>query len=582
MRNWKSRRICNYLMKGLLLCALVVGGWFTADIGAKAESLTHKVEFKSEESQIVQFERADGLEQHIEVTNNTQRPMKITFSHNVPIRNYHTQLWIGGHEVASRMATAVKDANVLYLYPCQCVEKACEVEFTKSAPVYTDITISAEFIDQKIGFKEDEIGLTKDTAYEIPLSGHPYSLYEGLTGTGRNDERWYKFNVADKAVIDPSFHLVNTERAIYFGQNRTFIRVYDSNDNQIYSEGSSQYNGKEAWEPGAKVLTRGTYYVCISTSNGAYYPAIFDFNLNGHDWVYADKLTCTYKTIKLSDIGKKDVIARTVPRNSDDKIIEVYDHLTGKTWDWYKHNEVNYDGIPAGTISPGKLKWITFKTTNGKTYTVYVDSPAEKLKKPEVVTYHNYAKVNAGFPKKNGTYIRIQVYKGGKWVTAKTVKPGYYGDKNKVKDLKPLTTYKFRTQAYANGKNGTPSDVVTLKTGSAVKPAVKSIKIVQKKKIRVNGWTSPGHWSGGYWYPPIYHKPYTWTKYKVKVTLKKKVPKIGGMRIGDTWTKGNKTSYTVWLPQGAQTGKKLNIYMNTGLSKSNGQGPQIKKVIRAK
>ena len=52
MRNWKSGRICNYLMKGLLLCALVVGGWFTAGIGAKAESLTHSVEFKSEESQI--------------------------------------------------------------------------------------------------------------------------------------------------------------------------------------------------------------------------------------------------------------------------------------------------------------------------------------------------------------------------------------------------------------------------------------------------------------------------------------------------------------------------------------------------
>lgn len=95
MRNWKSGRICNYLMKGLLLCALVVGGWFTAGIGAKAESLTHSVEFKSEESQIVQFKRADGLEQHIEVTNNTQRPMKVTFSHNVPIRNYHTELRIG-------------------------------------------------------------------------------------------------------------------------------------------------------------------------------------------------------------------------------------------------------------------------------------------------------------------------------------------------------------------------------------------------------------------------------------------------------------------------------------------------------
>ena len=179
-----------------------------------------------------------GLQQHIEVTNNTQRPMKVTFSHNVPIRNYNTKLWIGGHEVASRMATAGSKG-------CKCTifisvpvgrKRPVEVECTTSAPAYTDITISAEYIDQKIGFKEDEIGLTKDTAYEIPLSGHPYSLYEGLTGTEETgtDERWYKFNVADRAVIDPSFHLVNTERATYFGQNRTFIRVYDSNNNQIY------------------------------------------------------------------------------------------------------------------------------------------------------------------------------------------------------------------------------------------------------------------------------------------------------------------------------------------------------------
>lgn len=580
MRKLKSKRIGNYLLKGLLLCALVVGGWFTADIGAKAESVTHSVEFKSEESQIVQFDRTDGLEQHIEVTNNTQRPMKVTFSHNIPVRNYNTKLWIGGHEVASRMATAVKDANVLYLYPCQWVEKACEVEFTRNAAAYTDITISAEFIDQKIGSKEDEIGLTKDTAYEIPLSGHPYSLYEGLTGTG-TDERWYKFNVADKAVIDPSFHLVNTERATYFGQNRTFIRVYDSNNNQIYSEGSSQYNGKEAWEPGAKVLTRGIYYVCISTSKGAYYPAIFDFNLNGHNYISAEKIKCSHQEVNKSQLGNIKVVAETVPANSDDKIVEVYDHISGKTWN-YNSNKVAHGEVPIYNIKAGRQSWLTFKTKNGKTYTTNLYVPVEKLKKPTVVTYHNYAKVTVGSTKMMGTNARIQIYKGGKWTTVKTVKDYNCYKATTVKNLKPFTTYKFRTQAYANGAIGTPSDVVTLKTGSAVKPAVKSIKIVQKKKMKVRGWTSPGHWSGDYWYPPIYHKPYTWTKYKVKVTLKKKVPKIGGMRIGDTWTKGNKKSYTVWLPKGAQTGKKLNIYMNTGLSKSNGQGPQIKKVIRAK
>ena len=49
MRKLKSKRIGNYLLKGLLLCTLVVGGWFTTDIGVKAESVTHSVEFKSEE-----------------------------------------------------------------------------------------------------------------------------------------------------------------------------------------------------------------------------------------------------------------------------------------------------------------------------------------------------------------------------------------------------------------------------------------------------------------------------------------------------------------------------------------------------
>ncbi|MFR7763760.1 MAG: fibronectin type III domain-containing protein, partial [Eubacterium sp.] len=307
----------------------------------------------------------------------------------------------------------------------------------------------------------------------------------------------------------------------------------------------------------------------------------FDFNLNGHNYISAEKIKCSHQEVKKSKLGNIKVVAETVPANSDDKIVEVYDHVSGKTWK-YNSNKVAYGEVPIYNIKAGRQSWLTFKTKNGKTYTTNLYVPAEKLKKPTVVTYHNYAKVTVGSTKMMGTNARIQIYKGGKWTTVKTVKDYNCYKAITVKNLKPLTTYKFRTQAYANGTTGTPSDVVTLKTGSAVKPAVKSIKIVQKKKIKVRGWTSPGHWSGNYWYPPVYHKPYTWTKYKVKVTLKKKVPKIGGMRIGDKWTKGNKKSYTVWLPKGAQTGKKLNIYMNTGLSKSNGQGPQIKKVIRAK
>ena len=98
-----------------------------------------------------------------------------------------------------------------------------------------------------------------------------------------------------------------------------------------------------------------------------------------------------------------------------------------------------------------------------------------------------------------------------------------------------MTNYKFRLQSYANGMTGDPSDVVTMKTGSSKKPAVKSIKVVKRKKVTVRGWWRK-HWIGGRvsryeWVPP-----YTYTRYKVKVTLKKKSTKswryVGCWQLG--------------------------------------------------
>ena len=36
MKKERTKRICNYFMKGLLLCALVFGFWFMADAGGNA------------------------------------------------------------------------------------------------------------------------------------------------------------------------------------------------------------------------------------------------------------------------------------------------------------------------------------------------------------------------------------------------------------------------------------------------------------------------------------------------------------------------------------------------------------------
>ena len=330
-------------------------------------------------------------------------------------------------------------------------------------------------------------------------------------------------------------------------------------------------------------LIKDTYYVCISVDKSAYYPATFMFNLNGHNWIYANGVTCSPSEINLEDIGKKKVIAQTMPANSDDKIIEVYDHLSGKTWDWYNSNTVDYDGIPSKATTPGRHAWITFKTTNGKTFTTYVISPAEKLKKPRVATGYNSAKFWIDYPNKRNTSVRIQVLKKGKWTTAKTIGYNSCGTSNPVtiKGLKPLTNYKFRLQSYANGMTGDPSDVVTMKTGSSKKPAVKSIKVVKRKKVTVRGWWRK-HWIGGRvsryeWVPP-----YTYTRYKVKVTLKKKVPKVGGMWVAGNWVKGSKKSYTVWVPNGARKGKKLTIRISTALGKGYGNGPEVKKVIKVK
>ena len=585
MKKERKRRICNYFMKALLLCALVFGFGFIAgvDVNAKEHDIYVDESGSIKPSSSITVSKSSDSTHSFTITNKTAKPVKITLDNNVTpkSKNYRMRIKVGGHECVSRENAVPADANILYLYPGQKMKNACEVIFDSSTSA--TIAMKSEYLNKEVKSKDKAIGLNQDTAIEIPLSGMQYSLFEGVTAQVGKDERWYKFNVSERAVINPTFELAEKERCNLFHQNQTFIKIYNSRDELMYSEAATQYKGENIWNMGSKTLTSGTYYVQIINNRQIYHPATFMFNLNGHNWISANKVTCSQSAIQLSDIGKKKVIAQTVPANSDDKIVSVYDHLTGKTWDWYNSNKVDYDGIPSSATAPGKHKWITFKTTNGKTFTTYVISPAEKLKKPRVATGYNSAKFWIDYPNKRNTSVRIQVLKKGKWTTAKTIGYNSCGTSNPVtiKGLKPLTNYKFRLQSYANGMTGDPSDVVTMKTGSSKKPAVKSIKVVKRKKVTVRGWWRK-HWIGGRvsryeWVPP-----YTYTRYKVKVTLKKKVPKVGGMWVAGNWVKGSKKSYTVWVPNGARKGKKLTIRISTALGKGYGNGPEVKKVIKVK
>ena len=215
MKKEKMKQICNYFMKGLLLCALVFGFWFMADAGVNADEVGIPKNFTQGTIEMVPFTKGENSNPYINITNNSDKPIKVTFEHNIAQtdHNYKLSIYVGNHECVSRQNPVAKDANVLYLYPYQRIEKACEVIFSSSASSSTSVTfyIKAAYLSKEVKKKEQAIGLNKNTAVGIPLSGMQNSLYEGVTVPGR-DERWYKFNVSERAVINPTFELAEKER----------------------------------------------------------------------------------------------------------------------------------------------------------------------------------------------------------------------------------------------------------------------------------------------------------------------------------------------------------------------------------
>lgn len=131
MKKEKMKQICNYFMKGLLLCALVFGFWFMADAGVNADEVGIPKNFTPGTIEMVPFTKRENSNPYINITNNSGKPIKVTFEHNIEQtdHNYKLSIYVGNHECVSRQNPVAKDANVLYLYPYQRIEKACEVIF---------------------------------------------------------------------------------------------------------------------------------------------------------------------------------------------------------------------------------------------------------------------------------------------------------------------------------------------------------------------------------------------------------------------------------------------------------------------
>lgn len=242
-----------------------------------------------------------------------------------------------------------------------------------------------------------------------------------------------------------------------------------------------------------------------------------------------------------------------------------------------------------------KLKVVLDSDEMNHMNTVYIDIPI----KPAVVTNFTLSTLSVGYKSvefnrlgnstDNGSQILIQQYKSGKWTTVKKVKAG--SSSATVSGLKSNTTYKFRLVGYVPASDGnpaltgTPTKSLTFKTGYNVKPQIKSIKISGAKYKYVKKKWHSGYWSpSGKYYSGYYTGGYYTTTYKVKVTLKKKLPAQAGLIIDGKKVSGKGKTFTRTITErGKLKGKKTYIDIKGYRSKTYlGYTPTVTKKVKIK
>ena len=168
MKKEKMKQICNYFMKGLLLCALVFGFWFMADAGVNAMEHGINIDRTGNVELIPLTQKDDGTLNYLNVTNSTGKAIKVTFEDTTPSTAYKKgDIWVGNHRY--QWGNSVR--NFIYMYPGQSIKRACKVEFgVYDRKAETSITVKAEVLSkaQYIKTKEQSFAYTKSKALEIP------------------------------------------------------------------------------------------------------------------------------------------------------------------------------------------------------------------------------------------------------------------------------------------------------------------------------------------------------------------------------------------------------------------------------
>lgn len=169
----------------------------------------------------------------------------------------------------------------------------------------------------------------------------------------------------------------------------------------------------------------------------------------------------------------------------------------------------------------------------------------------------------------------------------------YISQKYEISGLQPKTTYKTRirygkvvtytSDQLGDGESyffgGPVLNTTTIKTGSATKPAIKSVRC-KAVHVRYHKVRHYGQYTGVY----LYTERFYTCKIKVIVRLKKK-PGTKGLWIGTKWAKGNKKTYSKtfaiypnYFAQRPRGHYKYTVTIRSGQSKKwGGYSPSVTK-----
>lgn len=345
---------------------------------------------------------------------------------------------------------------------------------------------------------------------------------------------------------------------------------------------------------GSVWLNPGTYVIAVGFRKSPGMYASYRFWLGGRNYIPATGVSLTCNTNKLtidSGITRNPktftFTAATIPANSDDKLSNI---LVGGNIrsDMYEikgavkgKNKATFTITYKGYRYTAGNNTIKVKTSNGlqsKGFSVFA-----KAGTPSVYKYYVYPNQIEFYGVRgsgaSGTHgVNVYLKSGNKWIKQKLKS----NDSVIVKKLKPNTRYEFKLTEAAKRSDGKWIEgkplYRSIQTQKNTKPDVKSIKVSNVKEDYSWKWMSYSSTSGK-WYKSYY------TRYRVTVTLKKKLPANHKMEIDGHLVAGKGNQYTINLSIGGRKkGKSTTLTVQTYSEKGNiySYGNILKKKIQLK